>query len=109
MLVRALKFDLNLGKNPRLTIEARFTRENTNDMGEFLLPQTSHIIIMEFKKFMVLQGIEIQKRRREGSLDLKKNFKKDKKWTFTSPYTAPPYLDRVWKLLILYNSNYETY
>lgn len=109
MLVKLLKFDLNLQKNPHLTIEARFARENTNDMGEFLLPQTAHVIIMEWKKFMYMIATEIAKRRREGTLDLTKNFKKDGKWFYTSPFAAPPYLDRVWRLVILYNNNYELF
>lgn len=78
-------------------------------MGEYLLPQTAHIIIMEFKKFMYMQATEIQKRKREGTLDLSKNFKRDKQWFFSSPYTPPPYVDRVWRLLILYNKNYEEF
>lgn len=78
-------------------------------MGEYLLPQTAHIIIMEFKKFMYMQATEIQKRKREGTLDLQRNFKKDKQWFFSSPYTAPPYIDKVWRLLILYNKNYEEF
>jgi hypothetical protein len=109
LLVKVLKFDLNIGLNPRLTIEARFTRENTNDIGEYLLPQTAHIIIMEFKKFMYMQATEIRTRLSQGTLDLQRNYKKDKKWFFSSPYTASPYLDRVWRLLILYNNNYERF
>ena len=100
---------MNLQQKPHLTIEARFTRENTNDMGEALMPQTSHVIIMEFKKFMYMQAVEIQKRTRDGTLDMTKNFKKDKQWYFSSPFSAPPYIDRVWKLLILYNKNYEEF
>mmetsp|Transcript_10629 Transcript_10629/g.12098 ORF Transcript_10629/g.12098 Transcript_10629/m.12098 type:complete len:453 (-) Transcript_10629:480-1838(-) len=78
-------------------------------MGESLLPQTAHVIIMEFKKFMYMQAVEIQKKTREGTLDLTKNFKKDKQWFFSAPFTAPTYLDRVWRLLILYNKNYEEF
>jgi len=40
---------------------------------------------------------------------LKKNFKKNKLWYYSSPLTAPPYIDRVWRLLILYNKNYEDF
>jgi hypothetical protein len=98
-----------LKANPCLTIEKRFTRENTNDIGEALLPQTAHIIITEFKKFMYLVALEINRCRREGKLDLTKNFKKNKQWYFSSPYTAPPYIDRVWRLVILYNKNYEEF
>jgi hypothetical protein len=33
-LTKILKLDFNVGKNPELTIEKRFARENTNDRGE---------------------------------------------------------------------------
>ena len=49
LLVKIFKFDMNLGKKSTPTFEDRFASENTNDMGELLLPQTSHIIISEFK------------------------------------------------------------
>ena len=64
---------------------------------------------MEFKKFMYLTATEILRRRREGQLDLKKNSRINKKWFFEAPYAAPPYIDRVWRLLILYNKNYENF
>ena len=107
LLFKVLKFDLNLGEKVGLTIENRFTSENTNDMGEGLMPQTAHIIITEFKKFMYLLALQINKARRDKTLDLTRNFKKDNQWYYLSPYTAPPYIDRVWKLLILYSKNYE--
>lgn len=49
-----MAFELNLGKTIELPYEARFTMENTNDMGEPLAPQTSMVMIAEFKKFMFL-------------------------------------------------------
>jgi hypothetical protein len=61
IFVFIMKFDLNLGENPAMSIESRFTRENTNDLGEPILPHVSHIIITEFKKFMYLQAITILK------------------------------------------------
>ena len=109
LFVQILKFDLNLEKKPHLTIEDRFTRENTNDLGEFLLPQTAHIIITEFKKFMYLQAWEIQSRRRKGTLGINYIESSNDKWYFKAPLWPPPYLDRVWKLLILYNKNYEEF
>jgi hypothetical protein len=47
-------FDLNLRKDPVLTIAKRLAREITNDYGDPLHIATSNIIVMEFKKFMFL-------------------------------------------------------
>lgn len=109
LFVKILKFDLNLGADPQLTIESRFTRENTNDMGEGLLPQTAQVIIMEFKKYMYLVATEILRRRRQGEIDLSRNFRVKNKWFFNCPYSAPPYIERVWRLVVLYNKNYEEF
>ena len=38
LFVRVMNFDFNLKKYPQLTIEWRFCRENTNDLGEPFLP-----------------------------------------------------------------------
>lgn len=104
-----MKFDLNLNTNPLLSIESRFTRENTNDLGEPIIPQVSHIIISEFKKFMYLNAIAIGKCKRDDNLKQEDNYIRNKKWFHKSPFVAPPYLDRIWKLFILYNQNYEEF
>ena len=92
---KVMKYDFNLGKDPALTIEARFARENTNDLGEGLLPQTAHIIITEFKKFMYLVALEVLTRKRERRIEKERILQTDSgyKWVFQSPFTAPPYLD----------------
>ena len=117
LLVQILKFDLNLETNPILSIEARFTRENTNDIGDALLPQTTQIIMMEFKKFMFLQALDILKNRKldkkskpKKSIILDRNESSIKDtFNFDSPFVAPPYIDRAWRLFILYNKNYEEF
>ncbi len=63
LFIKTMKFDMNLGSKPQLTIEARFARENTNDLGERLLPQIAHVIIAEFKKFIFLTAMEILTRK----------------------------------------------
>ena len=52
-------FDLNLGKNPILTIAKKFMRENVNDAGEQLNMVTTNIIMVEFKKYMFLCALMI--------------------------------------------------
>lgn len=59
LLAKILQFDLNLGKNPELTIVKRLARENTNDLGDQLNVATAQIIIMEFKKYLFLCALRI--------------------------------------------------
>ena len=53
-------FDINLEKNPILTIARRLARENTNDLGDTLNIATANIIILEFKKFFFLSVLQIK-------------------------------------------------
>ena len=59
LLAKILQFDLNLGKNPELTIVKRLARENTNDLGDQLNVATAQIIILEFKKYLFLCALRI--------------------------------------------------
>ena len=34
LFIKVMQYDLNQGTDPMLTIEARFARENTNDIGQ---------------------------------------------------------------------------
>ena len=43
-----MSYDFNQGKIVELPFEARFTMENTNDMGEPLAPQAALVMITEF-------------------------------------------------------------
>ena len=61
MLAKILAFDVNVGKNPILTIAKRFARENTNDVGDNLVIGTADIVLLELKKFFFLCWCEIQK------------------------------------------------
>ena len=80
LFVMIMKFDLNLKEDPKITIESKFTRQNANDLAEPMLPQTSHIIITEFKKFMYLTAIKINESKRTDSLNLDKNYMKNGRW-----------------------------
>ena len=107
-----MKYDLNQGRDPQLTIEARFARENTNDLGEGLMPQTAHIIIAEFKKFMYLTALELMERKRNRVIvPTDRILQNDcgKKFIFQAPFCAPPYIDRMWRLLVLYNHDYDAF
>ena len=93
-----MRFDVNLGKMPELTVSLRFSRENTNDAGEPLMLQTANIILLEFKKFIYLAGLEINRLKRSD----KKRYAGAEK-IYECPYTPPAYIDRMWRTLILYN------
>lgn len=54
VLAEILMFDLNLEKNPQLTITRKFARENVTDRGDQLHIVTANIIMVEFKKFFFL-------------------------------------------------------
>lgn len=110
LFVFIMKFDFNLNTNPLMSIESRFTRENTNDLGEPIIPQVAHIIVAEFKMFMFLNAIEMQKIKRiMKRITRKDQFSSSDFKYMRSPFVAPPYLDRFWKLFILYNKNYNTF
>ena len=59
LLAYIVSYDLNLNKKPALTIAKRFARENTNDLGDNLNISTSDIVILELKKYMFLNFLEI--------------------------------------------------
>lgn len=95
---RILAFDLNIDKKPAITVAMRFARENTNDIGDTLSVSTSSMLIMEFKKYIFLCAIEIKARKHDASGD---------KVHIIAPYPAPPLIQKVWDLLILYTDHYE--
>ena len=67
------------------------------------------MIIAEFKKFIYLTALEVLTRKRERRLGKERVERTDGKFYFQSPYCAPPYIDRFWRLFILYNPNYEKF
>lgn len=59
LLSKILQFDLNMGKDPQLSIVKRLARETTNDNGDPLNVATANILLLEFKKFIFLCAIRI--------------------------------------------------
>jgi hypothetical protein len=74
-------------------VEGRFTLENTNDMGEPLIPQSAQVIIAEFKKFMFLVICKIMRNKRTGRINADTVPMVGNYHYYKSPYAAPPYLD----------------
>ena len=104
-----MTFDLNLGKEPDMPIEGWFTIENTNDMGEPLVPQAAQVIIAEFKKFIYLCIIKILRNKWSGKLDMNQVPKLGDVPCYLAPYSAPPYLDRVWRCFLLHRWQYHVF
>ncbi len=81
-----MSFDLNLGKEPVLTICKRLARENTNDAGDTLNPATASILILEFKKYLFLCALNL-------IYDKSNSFQSvgpDGKVYIRAPFPAPP-------------------
>lgn len=55
---------------------------------------------------MYLVCSDIQYQKKMGTLDSKVNYKYKGQWYYTPRLVPPPYLDRLWRLFILYNNNY---
>ena len=109
LLIKLMKFELNLDEDPELPVEGRFTLENTNDLGEPLIPATSTVIFAEFKKFLYLVVIKIMRMKRMNQIQVKKLPQLNGLYCYKSPYQAPPYLDSVWRLMILHSKEYNEF
>ena len=60
LFLKVLKYDLNFDYiSVETSIQSTFWLENTNDLGEMVLPHTTHAIEMEFRKFMYLNFLHI--------------------------------------------------
>lgn len=97
---RIIAFDLNIDKKPVITVAKRFARENTNDIGDTISVTTSSMLIMEFKKYIFLCAVAIKAKKQVHDAN-------GDKVHITSPYPAPPLIQKVWDLLILYTDHYE--
>ena len=86
LFAKIMKYDINLGQEPELPIEGRFTLENTNDMGESLVPQSTQVIFNEYKKFLFVVVAKLMRWKRTGRLDLSKQQKIGKHYCLKSPY-----------------------
>jgi hypothetical protein len=101
LLAKILEFDLNLGKNPQLTIVKKLARETSNDVGDPLNVATANILLLEFKKYLFLCALRII-----YDKDKVYETKFDGKIHYRAPFPAPPIINKVWDLVILYSDNY---
>ena len=95
----AFKFDF--GKDDDNIFYNNFTIHNTNDAGERLLPQTTQILIGEFKKAMILNATSLLDKQIDDNY-VTISDERGKEWiTFSLISTQ---LDRIWREMILYNN-----
>ena len=82
------------------TIEEIILCSLTNDAGDYVNPQTSHILFSEFKKFMFLNLMYIQEGEKDYTVranTLNRMFQDKKAYV---GLIAPPIIDLVWCILI---------
>ena len=98
IIYAALEF--NFGNEDSNSFYYEFTNHNTNDAGEELLPQTVHILIGEFKKFLLLSSIYLLNNHNECWIKLiDEQIVEGLTFCMTSVQ-----LDRVWRQTILFNN-----
>lgn len=110
MYALCMKYEFNISNNQMPTFNEFFRRENCNELGQQLNEDAANVIIMEFRKFMFLVGCELARIRRTSGLEsLNPLIFKDKEKVVACecPYSAPPYIDRVWRAIIAYERKYK--
>lgn len=70
LLLKVMKYDLNFDYGDvASTIQSTFAVDNTNDLGEQIVPHTAHIIEMEFRRFMFLNFLSILKPKKDSKVE----------------------------------------
>ena len=88
---------------------------NSNDIGVcHYSPQTAHIMITEFKKFMAVNAVLTISRNndyqkiKQDTKNCYEDITNGMKW-YSSSLIAPLHIDRIWKLLILHSDTYTEF
>ena len=75
LLLKVIKYDFNFDHDDLAsTIQSTFTVDNTNDLGERILPQVTHIIEVEFRRFMYLNFLSILLPNKEAKFEKEVRF-----------------------------------
>ena len=93
-----MRFDLNLGEVPELTVAMRFAQKTANDAGEPIQPQVARIFMFELKKFLFLCALEINKNKRLSS----EAGEPKPVPPFECPFVPPPHIDLAWRHLLTF-------
>lgn len=100
-----LNFDLDFGLTPEMRFVDRFARENSNDRGEKLHPQTANLIAREFLLFLWGTWKLL---RDNGDLTQNQPLQEDpKKIVIVAKAPCCLMLGRLWDLLLCYSMFYR--
>ena len=94
------KFNWNEGNSYGCTVEEIVMLSLSNDYGDWINPQTSHILFSEFKKLMFLNHMHLSELKAENLLEGKALHKKQADKKAYLGLVAPPLLDTIWCTLI---------
>lgn len=95
-----LAFDFN---DSDMLFEAEFCEQCTNDAGEVFLPQTTQILVGEFRKYFVSLVISLLEYEKDKLEHKHISSQIDGIKTYTVGNRNPIYFARIWKALILHN------
>ena len=96
---KIIQFDWNKENCNNITVQEMIMTENTNDLGDVISPQTSHVLFSEFLKFMFLNYINIKAIYPKENRESKESRASTNKNIFYTGLIAPPYIDLVWRSL----------
>jgi hypothetical protein len=99
-------FNWNQDNTCYLTVEEIIMTQLTNDIGEFVTPHMAHIVFSEFKKFMFLNKIMLEKEKKDDEEKDTQRQIKDYKTSYIG-LPAPALIDAVWTILISLKTNYS--
>jgi hypothetical protein len=102
-LSKIYSFNWNQGNSGLLTVEEIIMTQLTNDIGEFATPHFTHIVFSEFKKFMFLNKLQLEKDKNDEKDELAQRQIKDFKESYVGLF-APPILDSVWITIMSLNT-----
>lgn len=102
-LSKIYSFNWNQGNTGLLTVEEILMTQLTNDMGEFATPHFTHIAFSEFKKFMFLNKLQLEKDKNDEKDENAQRQIKDFKESYVGLF-APPIIDSVWIAIMSINT-----
>ncbi|CAI2385184.1 unnamed protein product [Moneuplotes crassus] len=117
-VIRSYQFDFSRNIKNGPSFEEQVCKNNLNDLGVFnevpciYSPETAHIMINEFKKFMAINATLIAIKDDNAfsgdQTKLQKEFINGVNY-YRSELVAPLHIDRIWKMLILHSQTYFEY
>jgi len=112
-LVDAYHFDFNKYIKNGPTFQQKVMDSFANDLGRVICPETAHIMINEFIKFMVINAHLVLHDTKYSSLSSDQTKSENMDLIvingieyYSTAIFPPHHIDRIWKLLILHSQIY---